>query len=162
MFKISCKIKIKKSADLVWALISSPGHLNLFHPFCDENKVLESINDVILKDQLNYLNGLTYYRIFTDWEPIIGYSIKIGSKNGKKSDVKWQIIDNDVYTYVKITVKPYTSSKIPKLLYPFFHYAVIRPKLKSYLKSVLRGLKYYLTQKKTVPRNKFGNHPWFS
>ena len=128
----------------------------------DENKVLESTNDVILKDQLNYLNGLTYYRIFTDWEPMIGYSIKIGSKNGKKSDVKWQIIDNEVYTYVKITVKPYTSSKIPKLLYPFFHYAVIRPKLKSYLKSVLRGLKYYLTQKKTVPRNKFGNHSWFS
>ena len=94
MFKISYKIRIEKSADLVWDLISSPGHLNQFHPFCEENKVLESKNDIILKDQLNYLNGLTYYRTFTDWKPMIGYSIKIGSKNGEKSDVKWQIIDN--------------------------------------------------------------------
>ena len=62
----------------------SHGHLNLFHPFCDENKVLESTNDVILKDQLNYLNGLTYYRIFTDWEPMIGYSIKLVVKMEKK------------------------------------------------------------------------------
>jgi hypothetical protein len=96
MFQISNKIKIEKSADMVWALISSPGHLNQFHPFCEENKVLESKNDVILKDQLNYLNGITYYRIFTDWKPMIGYRIKIGSKNGKESDVKWQIIDKGV------------------------------------------------------------------
>tara|TARA_B110000008_G_scaffold265877_1_gene291472 strand:+ start:389 stop:670 length:282 start_codon:yes stop_codon:yes gene_type:complete len=93
---------------------------------------------------------------------MIGYSIKIGSKNGKESDVKWQIIDKEGVVYVKITIKPYTSSKIPKLLYPILHYAVIRPKLKSYLKSVLRGLKYYLTHKKPVPRNEFGNHSWFN
>jgi ribosome-associated toxin RatA of RatAB toxin-antitoxin module len=162
MFQISHKIKIAKNADMVWELISSPGHLNQFHPFCEENKVLESKNDIILKDQLNYLNGITYYRTFTDWKPMIGYRIKIGSKKGKESDVKWQIIDKGVFTYVKITVRPYTSSKIHKLLYPIFHYAVIRPKLKSYLKSVLRGLEYYLTHKKPVPRNEFGNHSWFT
>ena len=162
MFQVSNMIKIEKSAHMVWALISSPGHLNQFHPFCEQNKVLESKNDVILKDQLNYLNGLIYYRTFTDWNPMIGYSIKIGSKNGKESDVKWQIIDKGAITYVKITVKPYTSNKIPKLFYPIFHYAVIRPKLKSYLKSVLRGLQYYLTHKKPVPRNEFGNHSWFT
>lgn len=89
MFQVSNKIKIEKSSDMVWALISSPGHLNLFHHFCKQNKVLEFKNDVILKDQLNYLNGLIYYRTFTDWKPMIGYSIKIGSKNGKESDVKW-------------------------------------------------------------------------
>ena len=120
MFQVSNMIKIEKSSDMVWALISSPGHLNLFHPFCKQNKVLEFKNDVILKDQLNYLNGLIYYRTFTDWKPLIGYSMKIGSKNGKESDVKWQIIDKGTISYVKITVKPYKSSKIPKLLYPIF------------------------------------------
>ncbi len=49
------------SSRLLWL-----GHLNQFHPFCEQNKVLESKNDVILKDQLNYLNGLIYYRTFTD------------------------------------------------------------------------------------------------
>ena len=81
---------------------------------------------------------------------------------GYKTSLKWQIIEKGVFTYVKITVKPYTSSKISKLLYPIFHYAVIRPKLKSYLKSVLKGLEYYLSHKKPVPQNKFGNHSWFS
>jgi hypothetical protein len=93
---------------------------------------------------------------------MVGYSIKIGSKNAKQSDVKWQIIENGEFTFVKITIKPYTSSKIPKLLYPFFHYAVVRPKLKSYLNAVLKGLEYYLTYKKPVPRNQFGNHSWFA
>ena len=59
MFQISNRIKIKKSTDMVWKLISSPGHLNQFHPFCKENCVLESKNYVILKDQIIYLNGLT-------------------------------------------------------------------------------------------------------
>ena len=68
MFQISNKIKIENSASVVWELISYPGHLNQFHPFCKENKVLESKNDAILKDQLIYLNGLTYYRTFTDWK----------------------------------------------------------------------------------------------
>ena len=133
MFQISYEVKIEKSVDMVWDIISSPGHLNHFHPFCEQNKVLESKNEVILKDQLNYLNGLIYYRTFTDWKLMIGYNIKIGSKNGKESGVKWQIIDKGVITCVKITVKPYKSDKIPKLLYPIYHYAVIRPKLKSYL-----------------------------
>ena len=162
MFQISNKIKIETSKSAVWDLISSPGHLNQFHPFCKENKVLESKNGAILKDQLIYLNDLTYYRTFKEWKPMDGYTIRIGTKNGKKSDVKWQIIDKGVFTSVKITIKPFTSSKIPKLLYPFFHLAVIRPKLKSYLKSVLKGLEYCLTHNEPVPRNKFGNHSWFA
>ena len=129
MFQISNKIKIETSKSAVWDLISSPGHLNQFHPFCKENKVLESKNGAILKDQLIYLNDLTYYRTFKEWKPMAGYTIRIGTKNGKKSDVKWQIIDKGVFTFIKISIKPYTSSKIPKLLYPFFHLFVIRPKL---------------------------------
>ena len=43
MFQISNKIKIEKSADMVWELISSPGHLNQFHPFCEENFVLDKV-----------------------------------------------------------------------------------------------------------------------
>ena len=101
MFKISNKIKIENSAYVVWDLISSPGHLNQFHPFCKENKVLESKNNVILKDQIIYLNGLTYFRTFVDWKPMVGYSIKIGSKNAKESDVIWQIIDKGEFTFVK-------------------------------------------------------------
>ena len=96
MYKISNTIKVENTANEVWDLISSPGHLNLFHPFCKENNVLESKNTVIVKDQLIYLNGLTYYRSFTEWNPGLGYGLKIGSKNAKESEVKWQIIENKI------------------------------------------------------------------
>ena len=162
MFQISNSINVKNSLDEVWNLISSPGHLNHFHPFCKENNLLDSKNGIILKDQLIYLNDLTYHRTFINWQPKVGYSLKIGSKNAKESEVKWQITENRKFTCIKITVSPYTSSKIPKLIYPFFHLLVIRPKLKSYLNSVLKGLRYYLIHKKDVPRNQFGNHSWFS
>ena len=69
MFKISYKIRIEKSADLVWDLISSPGHLNQFHPFCKENKVLESKNAAILKDQLIYLNDELMLIYLTQKDP---------------------------------------------------------------------------------------------
>ena len=162
MFKISNAINVENTTDEVWALISSPGHLNLFHPFCKENNVLESKKTVITRDKLIYLNGLTYYRSFTEWHPGFGYSLKIGSKNAKESEVKWQIIDNQNLTRVKISVKPYVSTKIPRLLYPFFHCFLIRPKLKSYLSSVLDGLRYYLIHKEKVKPNQFGKHSWFS
>lgn len=162
MFKISNAINIENTTDEVWDLISSPGHLNLFHPFCKKNNVLESKKTVIVKDQLIYLNGLTYYRSFTEWHPGLGYRLKIGSKNAKESEVKWQIIENQDLTCIKISVKPYVSTKIPRLLYPFFHYFLIRPKLKSYLSSVLNGLRYYLVHKKEVKPNQFGEHSWFT
>ena len=40
MFKISNAINIENTTDEVWDLISSPGHLNLFHPFCKKKQCI--------------------------------------------------------------------------------------------------------------------------
>ena len=163
MFRVSEVIKIKSSIDEIWAVISTPGHLNLFHPFCKEHNTLKFKDNTIIKDELIYLNGLNYVRNFNKWVPRVGYSLKIGSINAKQSSVNWEIIKgkSDI-NYVKITIKPYLSDRIPKFLYPFYHYIIIRPKLKSYLKSVLMGLNYYMLNKKSVPKSFFGTHSWFS
>ena len=42
------------------------------------------------------------------------------------------------------------------------HTFFINPGLKKYLNSVLKGYKWYLENKKSVPRNHFGKHKWFS
>ena len=91
-----------------------------------------------------------------------GYQIKIGTKDGKKSDVIWKISALGKFTELTITVTPYLSSKTPKFFYPLFHYFIIKPKLKSYLGSVLKGIKFYLNTEKKVKANQFGTHPWFS
>jgi len=38
----------------------------------------------------------------------------------------------------------------------------VRPRLKSYLESVLGGLKWHVVNQKTTPRNHFGKLAWFS
>ena len=38
----------------------------------------------------------------------------------------------------------------------------VKPQLKSYLKSVLKGLNWYTENGKPTPRNHFGKLSWFS
>ena len=65
-------------------------------------------------------------------------------------------------TFLKITVYPYFLNDYPKLIsfvpYKFF----IKPKLTSYLNSVVGGINFYMVNKIPVKRNMYGKHSWFS
>ena len=87
--KVSRKLFLKQSVADVWQVISSKEALELFHPFCLKNKVI-SWGDV-KADELVYLNGLTFIREFTTWNPNQGFELTIGKRNGKKSKVRWEI-----------------------------------------------------------------------
>lgn len=158
-FNISEKIFLNQSNRVVWDTISLKNGLELFHPFCLKNKEIRGDKK---SDELVYLNGLTYIREFTSWKPNQGFELNIGSKNGKKSKVQWQLQSSGMGCELKISVFPYKSSKISKFLYPFVNFFVIKPRLKKYLQSVLKGLKYFLDHKQKVKKNQFGEHPWFS
>ena len=158
-FNISEKIFLNQSNRVVWDTISLKNGLEFFHPFCLKNKEIRGNKK---SDELVYLNGLTYIREFTSWKPNQGFELTIGSKNGKKSKVQWQLQSSGMGCELKISVFPYKSSKISKFLYPLVNFFVIKPRLKKYLQSVLKGLKYYLDHKQKVQKNQFGEHPWFS
>ena len=162
MYFVSYSTSLKNEKKDVWKAISSHGNLNFFHPFCKKNKVIEVDENSIKKDVLVYLNGIIFEREFYQWEKMKGYKLMIGKKNGKKSKVIWKISEKKNYTSLKIMVFPYKTDKINSLLYPFFFFFYIKPKLKSYLKSVLNGLKFYLFNNQTVVKNQFGKHSWFS
>ena len=162
MYFVSCSISLKNEKKDVWKAISRHGNLNFFHPFCKNNEVIEVDENSIKKDFLIYLNGMIFEREFYQWEKMKGYKLLIGKKNGKKSKVIWKISENKNYTSLSIKVFPYKSDKINSLFYPFFFFFYIKPKLKSYLKSVLNGLKFYLYNNQTVVKNQFGKHSWFS
>lgn len=157
-FKVSEKIFLAHKVNAVWETVSSKNALELYHPFCLKNKLIEHEK----KDELIYLNGLTYIREFTSWKPNQGFELNIGKKNGKQSKVIWELIPINNGCEISITIFPYRSNKISKLLYPFVNFFMIKPKLKKYLQSVLNGLKYHLDHKLTVEKNQFGEHPWFS
>ena len=134
MYQIQRNISINRTADKVWQLLSKPGHLELFHPFCKKN------------------------------EPIVWkeFELKIGKKDAKKSIVKWILNSNNKTTHLSIVVTPYTSSKIPRVLYPIMFYFIIKPKLKDYLDNVLMGCKYHLEENANIKFNQFGYNSWFT
>jgi hypothetical protein len=65
-FKISKRFFLKHRLDDVWKVISAKEALELFHPYCLQNKVILWGNVKI--DEIVYINGLTFVREFTSWK----------------------------------------------------------------------------------------------
>ena len=158
---ISYKKKIESSAEELWSLIIKPGNLNLIHPSCKSNEIIEWKNNHYT-DVLIYLNGLIYFREIIKLDNNKGYTLMIGKKRGKKSKVIWEITSSEKNTYLSITVYPYLLSSWPKIFSFIPYLIVIKPFLQKYLRSVIGGINWYLVNKKPVPRNHFGKHIWFS
>ena len=153
--------KINSSINSLWNLISSPSNLELFHPFCKSNKIIKWPGENSI-DELTYLNGLKYVRKFKTWDEKKGYSLLIGEKGKDKSYVVWEITKKEELIFLKITVYPYFLDNFPKIISYLPYKLIVIPALKSYLKSVIGGINYYLKTKKRVPKNYFGDHKWFS
>jgi hypothetical protein len=136
---------IKAPAEKVWDVISMPGNLEPCHPFCSTNPVQVWPGEGS-RDKIHYLSGWIYERQFCRWIDGVGYDLEIGRSGGGKSFVSWRIksLDNQ-NCRLKIAVYPH-----------------IRPMLRRYLSSVTRGFEWYISCGKPVPRNHFGEHPWFS
>ena len=150
------------STNELWKIISKPSNLELYHPFCKSNTPIEW-NDENHADILEYLNGTVLERHFVSWKENKGYSLYIGRKDGRKSHVSWSLKTiNDNQTELSIRVHPWIFNQgnrfIEFIPFEFF----VRPRLKSYLESVLRGLKWHVVNQKTTPRNHFGKLAWFS
>ncbi|MAU58849.1 MAG: hypothetical protein CMC33_04240 [Flavobacteriaceae bacterium] len=158
---VSNEIEINSSKKILWNLISSPEHLNLVHPFCKKNKIIKWDKNE-RKDILIYLNNLRYIREFHIWNENNGYSLFIGKENGERSKVEWKINSRKNKVFLKIKVYPYVFKNKNKIIYIFYYLFFIKPMLKKYLESVLKGINWYLRNKKPVPKNKFGKHSWFS
>ena len=146
----------------LWEMISRPGNLNECHPLCRTNEALEW-QEGSHQDRLVYLNGRTYVRQFINWNIGEGYDLIIGEVDGPQSYVVWELSEQGENTSsLSITVYPYLLENLnPVLSYlPFILY--IKPKLSTYLKSVVKGFAYYAEHKQAVPRNHWGRHSWFS
>ena len=97
------KIKIDSSLEDLWMLFAKPRNLNLVHPFCKSNEIINwgGLGSI---DMLVHLNGLTYFILFTKWEKNKGYILLIGFKKGPKSKVVWKITSSGNSTYFSITL----------------------------------------------------------
>jgi len=68
------KIRISAPPERGWEIISSPGNLVNFHPYCESNPVERWPGKGSI-DSVYYYNGLKFIRQFTDWNDGIGYEL---------------------------------------------------------------------------------------
>ena len=157
---VTYKLNLNFERDKVWSVLEKKEHLNLFHPFCKKNEA-QSWDNKTKRDSLEYLNGVILHRDFFEWNEGIGFKLNIGTKNGKKSKVIWELKGGKTSS-LRITVYPHIYSDKNSIIYLFAYLIFIRPGLRRYLKSVLLGLEWYLENQKPIPNNQFGSHKWFS
>mgnify|MGYP004303752831 FL=1 len=92
-----------------------------------------------------------------------GYELNIGRKNGRQSHVSW-VIENvsENKSALSIEVHPWMINQGNKVFQFLPFQLFVKPQLKSYLNSVLSGLKWHVDNNQITPKNHFGKLSWFS
>jgi hypothetical protein len=149
-------------AERMWDVISAPGNLELCHPFCESNPI-RVWPGPDSHDEVRYLSGWVYERHFLRWYDGAGYDLEIGRQGGGKSFVSWRIFPVDQDSCIlRITVFPHVLQNWPIVIRWIPYVLRVRPMLRKYLSSVVRGFEWYAVRGEPVSRNQFGRHPWFS
>ena len=92
-----------------------------------------------------------------------GFDLEAGREGGKTSVVSWRIRQiKERRTSIEIAVYPHAVQHVAVLFRWLPHLMWVRSQLKSYLRSVLKGLDWFISHGEPVRRNQFGSHRWFS
>tara|TARA_B100000700_G_C14960924_1_gene816403 strand:+ start:963 stop:1460 length:498 start_codon:yes stop_codon:yes gene_type:complete len=153
--------KIGCNLPKLWEIITTESNLELFHPFCKNNRVVKWLGPDSI-DEIEYLNGSIFQRKFCSWINEIGYDLYINQIDKPSSFVTWRLSEEGNQSSITITVYPYLFNRGNKILNFIPFYFIVRPLLKKYLESVAGGLKLYAETKTQVEKNYFGKHLWFS
>ena len=145
----------------LWKIITIESNLELFHPFCKNNRVIKWPGSDSI-DEIEYLNGSIFQRKFCGWINEVGYDLYINQIDKPPSFVNWRLSEKGNQSIITITVYPYLFNRGYKIINFFPFFLVVRPLLSKYLDSVVGGLKLYAEKETQVEKNHFGKHLWFS
>ena len=153
---------ISAAAEKVWSVISMPGNLEHYHPFCAHNPVKVWPGEGS-RDEVHYFSGWILERRICRWIDGVGYDLEIGRHGGRSSFVSWRIMPVDYRNCIlRIAIYPHSLQNLPVGIRWLPHILRLSPMLKRYLSSVVRGFEWYVVREEPVSRNQFGSHPWFS
>ena len=160
-WSVDFEVFIKSTSQDIWQIISKKENLNNFHPFCQKN-ISHSWGKDNHNDEIKYLNGHTFRRKIVRWMDNVGYDLYINQVGKPASFVSWRLSPEGDNSKISITVYPYLFNNGFKAINFFPFFLIVKPLLKSYLKSVLYGLRLYAEENVSIKPNQFGKHIWFS
>ncbi len=153
---ISHSQSVPVSREEVWGVISRPGNLVDFHPFCESNPV-EVWPGVGSRDKIYYYSGLVLVREFNAWIEGTGYDLTATSENGMQFKVSWRITPaENNHSSLTLTISQVLEQGSERKMKQFSRL------LKKYLIQVGGGCEYFLRTGERVKRNQFGSHRLFS
>ncbi len=159
---VSASQTIAAPSSRVWTAISTPGNLDTCHPHCVKNPV-EVWPGPDSRDEIHYLSGWIFQRHFLRWTEGVGYDLEIRRDGNGLARVSWRVLPVDEQSCIlSITVYPYALQGVPLVVRWLPHLLRLRPMLKRYLTSVVKGFEWFVIHDEAVPRDQFGRHPWFS
>ena len=148
----------------LWKIISLPGQLHLFHPFCKNNKVLKWEKEKSV-DFIEYYNKKVLKRKFFDWKEEIGYKLIINDLKKDIAEVHWNIFNSrksKIDLSIEVQIFDTAMKKFPNTINRIILGTYVLPKLGTYLDSVLCGVKYFSETGNKVSKNQFGYNSMFS
>ena len=153
---------IEAAADYVWQVISQPGQLPRYHPFCQATTVLKWPG-VGAKDTVSYYSGVHYERDFVTWLEGVGFDIEVGPPSRKTARVEWRITaQGERRSELAITVIPYLKADLSAPRKRAYQQRLFGDTIAQYLDSVVRGVGHVATTGRAVQKNQFGSHPLYS
>ncbi len=114
-------------------------------------------------DTIEYYNGRTVERQFTSWRDGSGYELVVYGARRPLATVLWRVAaagsDSTVLT---ISLTSHLLDQRPRPVRWIPERLIVRPRLRRYLRSVVRGVEWRVTTGRPVSCNQFGSHSWFS
>ena len=112
---VSVSYIIAAASDRVWQVISQPGQLTRYHPFCQATTVI-TWPGVGAKDTVTYYSGIHYERDFVTWIEGVGFDIEVGPPPHKTARVEWRISElGEHQSELASTVVPYLKADVSAL-----------------------------------------------
>ena len=158
------KVTVDVDRKYLWKIISLPGQLRLFHPFCKNNRVLKWEKEKSV-DFIEYYNKKVLKRRFFDWKEEIGYKLIINDLKKDIAEVHWNIFNSSkskIDLSIEVQILDTAMKKFPNTINKIILRTYVLPKLGTYLDSVLCGVKYFSETGNKVSKNQFGYNSMFS
>ena len=153
---------IQASGADVWKVISKPGQLTKYHPYCRENDVYKWPG-VGSRDGVTFHSGLYAERDFMCWREGLGYDLQIGPPPRKVAWSSWNIRPiEEAQSELSIMDTPILESHLLETTKKSYVQTYFGKSIEVYLDSLLRGVEQFVMTGQAVKPRQFGTHPVYA